>query len=215
MDNRNNRSLLTFTIIMEKKYEIVIARYEEPIPWLKYLPKKENREYSVYLSNSGEEMGTPHVDKEVIIPNEGREGGHYFRYLIDNYENLPPIVVFLQAEPWWHLAIDVKPLLELFYGNPSFRDPICYIGGTYGGLGLPIGKRTPIEDILKLGWKDQPIPRSTRLVIGAQFYVRRDVILKRPKSHYEDIFKAVNWDDISFGHIMEAHWGSVFDHESK
>jgi hypothetical protein len=199
----------------EKKYEIVIARYNEQLSWLKYLPKVEDRKYSLCLSNSGEFMGTPLADKEVEIPNQGREAGHYFRYLIDNYENLPPVMVFIQAEPWWHMAIDVKPLLEIFYGTPTFKDPLCYIGGNYGGLGLPVGKRSIIEDVMKLGWKEDPIPRSTPLVIGAQFYVRKDVVLKRPKSHYENIFKAVEWSDISFGHVMEPHWGSVFDHESK
>ncbi len=183
--------------------------------WLKYIPKKEERDYSIYLSNSGDETQNPNVDKEVMVENIGREAGHYLQYLISNYENLPDVVVFLQAEPWPHFNQKVEVLMELLWGNPRFRFPLCYIGESYNEIGLPIEKHSLKEAILKKGWGDQQIPKSTRMAIGAQFYVKKNIILKRSILHYQSILDCHNWDGISLAHILEPHWASVFDHESK
>jgi hypothetical protein len=197
------------------KYEIILARYSEQMKWLKYIPKKDNRSYSIYLSNSGEETQLPQVDKEVFVENIGREAGHYLQYIISNYDNLPDVAVFLQAEPWWHFAQNIEDIMEVFWGNPRFSHPICYIGQNYNELGLPIEKFSVKETVFKSAWGDSPIPKSIRMAIGAQFYVKKEIILKRPISHYQSILNCHNWDGVSLAHVLEPHWGSVFDHESK
>ena len=202
-------------MIEKNKYEIVIARFSEAMKWLKYVPKQNNRSYSIYLSNSGEETQLSQVDKEVLVENIGREAGHYLQYIIKNYDNLPNVVVFLQAEPWWHFAQNIEAVMDLFWGAPRFNFPICYVGQTYNELGLPIEKFSIKEAILKNAWGNTPIPKSIRMAIGAQFYVKKEVILKRPISHYQAILDCHNWDGVSLAHILEPHWASVFDHESK
>lgn len=199
----------------QNKYEIVVARYSEPMKWLKYIPKKENRHYTIYLSNSGEETQSAQVDKEVLVKNIGREAGHYLQYIITNYEQLSDVVVFIQAEPWWHFAQNIESVMELFWGNPRFDSPVCYIGQKYEQMGLPIDKNSVKESIFKKAWKETPIPKSIRMAIGAQFYVKKEIILKRPISHYQSILDCHNWDGVSLAHILEPHWASVFDHESK
>jgi hypothetical protein len=199
----------------DKKYEIVLARYAEQMKWLKYIPKKENRNYTIYLSNSGEETEAPQVDKEVLVENIGREAGHYLQYIILNYENLPEVVVFLQAEPWWHFAQNIESPMELFWGTPRFDSPVCYIGEKYSQLGLPIDKFSVKESIFKNAWGEIEIPKSIKMAIGAQFYVKKEIILKRPTSHYQAILDCHNWDGVSLAHILEPHWANVFDHETK
>jgi hypothetical protein len=202
-------------IATKQKYEIVLARYSEQMKWLKYIPKKENRNYSIYLSNSGEETQALQVDREVFVENIGREAGHYLQYIISNYENLSDVIVFLQAEPWWHFAQNIESPMELFWGNPRFDFPVCYIGQRYNELGLPIDKHSTKEAIFKSAWKDDEIPKSIKMAIGAQFYVKKEIILKRPVSHYQTILDCHNWEGVSLAHILEPHWASVFDHNSK
>jgi hypothetical protein len=198
-----------------KKYEIVLARYSEPMKWLKFIPQKEDRSYSIFLSNSGEELQSSKIDEEGLVENIGREAGHYLQYIISHYDNLSDVVVFLQAEPWWHFAQNIESVMELFWGNPRFESPVCYIGERYTELGLPVEKHSVKEAILKTAWGEDNIPKSIRMAIGAQFYVKKDVILKRPVSHYKAILNCYNWDGVSLAHILEPHWGNVFDHESK
>jgi len=198
-----------------KKYEIVLARYSEPMKWLRFIPKRENRSYSIYLSNSGEETQNPNIDKEVFVDNVGREAGHYLQYIISNYENLPDVVVFLQAEPWWHFSQNIESCMDLFWGNPRFEFPICYVGENYNEIGLPIEKFSLKEVIFKKAWGEEKIPKSIRMAIGAQFYVKKEIILKRPASHYQSFLDCHNMEGVSLAHILEPHWGSVFDHESK
>jgi hypothetical protein len=198
-----------------RKYEIVLARYSEPMKWLKFIPKKEDRAYTIFLSNSGEELQSSKIDEEGLVENIGREAGHYLQYIISHYENLSDVVVFLQAEPWWHFAQNAESVMELFWGNPRFESPVCYIGERYAELGLPVEKHSVKEAILKTAWGEDKIPKSIRMAIGAQFYVKKDVILKRPVSHYQAILNCHNWEGVSLAHILEPHWGNVFDHESK
>lgn len=195
------------------KYEIVLARYSEPMKWLKFIPRIDERNYSIYLSNSGEEIQNQKTNKEVLVENIGREAGHYLQYIISNYENLPEVAVFLQAEPWWHFALNVEAVMELFWGNPRFEFPVCYIGQNYNTLGLPIEKHSIKETIFKKAWGEEGIPKSTGMAIGAQFYVKRDVVLKRPISHYQSILNCHTMDGVSLAHILEPHWASVFQHE--
>jgi hypothetical protein len=198
-----------------KKYEILLSRYSEPMRWLKFLPKKEDRNYSIYLSNSGEETENTKVDKEVLVNNVGREAGHYLQYVISNYENLPDVVVFLQAEPWVHFSLNIEHCMELFWGNPRFEFPICYVGQNYNEIGLPIEKFSLKETIFKKAWGEEKIPKSIRMAIGAQFYVKKEIILKRPISHYKSILDCHNMEGVSLAHVLEPHWASVFDHEPK
>jgi hypothetical protein len=197
---------------MNKQYEIVVASYKEPMNWLRHLPKEDDRQYKLTVSNSNNRDSIPFADRTTLIENAGREAGHYLRFIIDNYDDLLPVTVFLQADPWPHSFSYVDDLLEILYGTPNFEHPMCYLGATYGGGGVPVQKYTLTDHILRLGWGSTPYPAGTPIQIGAQFYVKKDTILKRPKEHYEGIYSASFDPDISLGHALEGHWGRVFDH---
>lgn len=196
---------------MIKQFEIVIASYREPLDWLKYLPKSDDRIYNITVSNSCGRDNFINADRVINIENFGREAGHYLRYIIDNYDDLPPIILFLQGDPWSHVTFNISSLLEYFYGNPIFDKPVKYIGSdNKASSGLGVDKYSPIGHVLRLGWGNEPIPTSVPFSIGAQFYVKREAVLGRPKEHYEKIYSAVFDPDISVAHVLEGYWGSVF-----
>lgn len=199
---------------MSEQFEIVIASYKEPLDWISLIPKKGERPYKLTVSNSAGRNDFPDADKVINIENFGREAGHYLRFIIDNYDNLSPVTLFLQGDPWPHVTNNVSSLLNYLYGNPVFDKPICYVGSehrSHAALGLGVQKYSPIGHVLRLGWQDKPIPSSVPFSIGAQFYVKKEAILSRPKDHYERIYTAVHDPDISVAHVLEGYWGSLFD----
>jgi hypothetical protein len=81
---------------------LVVAKYDEDTSWLQQLPK--NIDVVVYQSKDN---AAPH-----FIPNFGNEASKYLSYIVENYENLPNEVVFVQAgRQDWH---DPLPKESLF-----------------------------------------------------------------------------------------------------
>ena len=72
--------------LMKTKY--IVARYNESIDWLNFAMDKR------VIFNKGEKLNIPN---EILVPNVGRESETYLRYIIENYDNLPDICVFLQG----------------------------------------------------------------------------------------------------------------------
>jgi hypothetical protein len=72
--------------LMKTKY--IVARYNENIDWLNFAMDKS------VIYNKGDKLNIPN---EILVPNVGRESETYLRYIIENYDNLPDICVFLQG----------------------------------------------------------------------------------------------------------------------
>jgi hypothetical protein len=198
---------------MEKQYEIVIASHGESLKWLRHIPQKDDRKYKLTVSNSNGGIGVPTADRTVVIENAGREAGHYLKFIIDNYDNLLPVTVFLQADPWAHASCYSDSLLDILFGDPTFSHPMCYLGADYSTQGCPIQRYTPLDFVLRLGWGNEQYPTGSQFSIGAQFYATKETILKRPVEHYKNIYSAAFDPNIpSLGHLLEGAWGNVFQH---
>jgi hypothetical protein len=196
-----------------KNFEIVLASHQESLAWLDYLPKKAKRKYVITVSNSGSIADVPTADRTISIPNGGREAGHYLNFIVENYDNLHPVTVFLQSDPWPHAYTYIPQLLEMFFGDAKFPDPISYLGRRYKSVGLNPTPNSIIDQILKDCWGSSSYPNGIGFSVGAQFYVTREVILAMPKEYYEKLLEAARKPDYSFGHLIEGHWGNVFQHK--
>jgi hypothetical protein len=202
---------------MNKEYEMVIARYEEKMHWVDFLPEKEKRNYRITLSNSGGELEKPAIDNFVIRENYGREAGHYMNFIIENYDNLLDHTVFIQGNPWPHA--EAQFLLEIFYGAPKFEHEMSFIGTNTPTCIPKVQRWSEAEHIIKSGWGKTPWPETKTghngiawfIGGGAQFYVSKKLVHKRPKDHYERILKCAEDPDSNFAHVLEFHWPNVFD----
>lgn len=73
--------------------ELVVAKYDEDVSWLKRLPINFN--VTVYQSKDSSE---PH-----FVENYGNEAAKYLSYILDNYDDLPDFMTFVQAgRQDWH-----------------------------------------------------------------------------------------------------------------
>jgi hypothetical protein len=81
---------------------IVIARYNEDIEW--------SKKYSsnVLIINKGNNIEG--IENQIFYPNVGREGHSYYKYIVDNYDNLDDYIIFLQGNPFDHSPDIIKIL---------------------------------------------------------------------------------------------------------
>jgi len=97
--------------------EIVVARYNEDLEWLKLAPFNK---YPVVIYNKGpnEDFYKPLLLKEVVrLPNVGRESHTFLWHIIHNYHNgLSPLTAFLtgstDSEKKYERSIHMIQMLE-------------------------------------------------------------------------------------------------------
>lgn len=83
---------------------IVIARYNEDIEW--------SKKYSsnILIINKGDKIEG--IENQIFYPNVGREGHSYYKYIVDNYDNLDDYIIFLQGNPFDH-SPDIIKILDI------------------------------------------------------------------------------------------------------
>lgn len=203
---------------MKQHYTIVLGSHKEDLTWLKYLPKR--RKYSLVVSNSnGNILGA--CDESYTRDNFGREAGHYLHYIITHYDQLDDVTVFLQGDPWPHAAMCGMPgiLLELFFGSPSFKHPINYLGRDYTPQKFLMREGSEHHNVLSRALGHSNIGDNIGFSVGAQFCVKRDVILARPVDFYSRLLDIAKDQSLyhadpyyTLAHTLEGCWGSVFKH---
>jgi hypothetical protein len=213
MDKSNKKTLES------PKYQILIARYKEKIDYLNYLPKRENRNYEVIVSNSGDPEDQFSCDRTIVRENVGREAGHYLNFMASEYENMAPTVVFVQAGCFAHLNT-IEPMLELFYGSPEFPFPMSFFG-TNNNVCIPkVPRWSEAEHIIKSAWQEDKHTTeifgkngSVPWVIGggAQFYIKKEIVLKKSPEHYLRAIECARDPESKLAHVLEFHWPNMFD----
>jgi hypothetical protein len=201
------------------KLKAVIARYNEPIEWVKDL----GFDYIIY--NKGEKISPDLIDPEKVIevPNEGREAETYLRYITENYEEIPDLVVFLQGNPFDHFPILFDVLKEnsntneiVSLGNNTF----CDLNGNDSYPGLPVGY---FRNLIIPGYSSD---ERIDFIAGAQFIIPGVNIKNKPLewwNHVRNIYEQYWFSAIPSGygkppghfiaHVFERLWTHIFKYE--
>jgi len=104
--------------------EIVIARYNENLDWIKLLDK--NIKITIY--NKGEPIDYPSIK----LPNIGRESHTYLYHIINNYNKLADKTIFCQGDSIFHSPDFIK-LIK----NRNLFEPIQPLSAYYWPEGEP------------------------------------------------------------------------------
>jgi hypothetical protein len=107
----------------ELKAFLVISRFNEDVSWI----NDYTSNYIIY--NKGEEL--PPSFKQKLLPNFGANQYDIFKFIYDNYENLPDLIAFMQGNPFDHCLSE--RFNQLIYNNsytPLFGD-VNYPHGEY------------------------------------------------------------------------------------
>lgn len=181
------------------KYHLVIARYKETIDWLNNVPN--DWEIIIYNKYEGDNL----------LPNVGRESHTYLYHIIKNYNNLPDEIMFCQAKP----HIDYK-WLDQWFNDHNFKNirtkkpkrnnfPKSISWGTLKNVELDANRCW--KNLFGTEYHGNPID----MFYNGLFKVKKEAILKYPKSFYENAIKMVDYcADPVEGHFFERIWLELF-----
>jgi hypothetical protein len=159
---------------------IVVARYNENVDWTKQFT-------NVIIYNKGNTLNNDF--NQVMLKNVGREGHTYYKYIIDNYDNLDDYTVFVQGNPFDHSPNIINDLLKYInnkelsidfeYLSKLIKD--CNLAGCKAHCGLPL------ISVYERLFNERKTNMEFKFGCGAQFIVSKKNILKRPISFYSKI----------------------------
>jgi hypothetical protein len=198
-------------IKIKNKIKVIVSRYNENIEWTKNFS-------NVLIYNKGNND----IDKynPIKLPNVGREGHTYYKYIYDNYDNLEDYTIFLQGNPFDHspnIINDIRHLLIKSDLNNDFLFLSQFI------LNTNLEKCHHHENHQK--YKDLPLKETFEKIFGyyksskenikfgagAQFIVKKEKILQKPKEFYFNIIKLLEYSlDPVEGYVIERFHGLIF-----
>jgi hypothetical protein len=213
--------------------QLVVARYREDLAWLGalHLPG--------VVYNKGPKLAPEELPpgvRALVLPNLGREAHTYLAHIIANYDALPRHTVFLQGDPFAHLAPPEEPrltpqglrerLLAFAVKDQPFAG-LAWFRLRCDALGRPHDLADPAKAGRWKGWgKDIPVAQIFAALFAAppprefiaraptgNMLVRRDRILARPLAFYQRALALVlaDADDAkNTGHAFERLWQTIF-----
>jgi hypothetical protein len=186
---------------------IVVARYHENVEWTKQFP-------NVIIYNKGTALNNG--CNEIPLNNVGREGHTYYKYICDNYENLPDHTIFLQGKPFDH-SPNIIINLHKYIHNKNLNLDFEFLSEDIhnSSLNLECSRYWQCANIHK-NWErvfgvnggDHPCIFGA----GAQFIVSKRKILKNTKEFYENIVRMLEYAvDPLEGYDIERFHKYIFD----
>jgi hypothetical protein len=209
-------------------FKIVVARYNEPIEWLKVLIN------DCVIYNKGSPLN---IKNEIMLENVGRESDTYLNYIITNYDKLPDVVIFTQANISDHgMANDVNYLLSIANSantnkksknystnylkhNDDAGEYSCFDGkwnvlkdGTYF-LNDNYKNNVPVAFDDWFREHIQPdYPNPIHIYCNAIFAVKKELILRNSVEYYKRLILEVNHHiNSTEGHFLERSWYYIFN----
>jgi hypothetical protein len=207
-------------------FAIIVSRYNEPIHWTNEFP-------NVLIFNKGvNDLGESY--NQIMLDNVGREGHTYYKYIVDNYDNLKDYTCFLQGNPFdhspniidnLHRCIEDLDITNFEIINTVSTPPLLLaqpLKGDFRYLSERVF-RTTLDLECSRNWQCKNIHSNFEKIFGmkctydcifgagAQFIVSKDRILKRPVQFYEAIVKMLEYTiDPIEGHDIERFHQYIF-----
>ncbi len=210
--------------------EMVVARYNEPLNWLRRVPAAIR--VLVYdKGDDAEEIGVVAARQRGVtemksLPNIGREAHTYLWHIVHNYETLAPWTIFCQGRPFDH-AFDFHRTLHSLADSA----PQDIVEGGFRPLGHIIDTDDAQGARLFVNWsknEDRHLldadgfyralfetsgPSEYSFRLGAQFIASAHCIRRRERSFYERALQ-LSQEFPDAAHCFERMWPHVFGVEN-
>lgn len=159
------------------------------------------------------------------LENKGNEANPYLLYILEHYDDLPEIMVFLHPhkEDFWHADrvnnLEAVQRLNLNHVRQQSYAPLrCSLG--LGCDGMHPDRNNPDEEqeytfgqTWPLLFPDRPVPDTVAAPCCAQFAVTRDQVRARPREDYERFMDVLRYSHLSehwLGRVFEYAWHIIF-----
>lgn len=213
-----------------KSMELVVARYNESLNWL---DKEPYNKYPTVVYNKGtnDEFNLANnITKTVPLKNVGRCDHTYLYHVIENYNNLADITVFLpgSCDIEFKDQIAKKTISECENTNNSFflreTDNIYemfkdfkldeWIATHQSNKNINDESKLTLSKLRPYGkWYKHHFGEkvATKYVFGGIFAVHKRHILQHPVEYYQELIKELEVSsNPEVGHYFERAWGAVF-----
>ena len=194
-----------------KKYDIVVARYNEDISWVKELTADK---FNFKIYNKGEN----NIDFDSTpLQNFGRDAHTFITYIVENYNNLPEYIIFLQGNPIDHYS-NVIQTIKMHNDEPyvCLSDHVIdeKIDSWYEHLVEP-NATMPYPNMVRCGLREtanailgSETPEKCRFAAGQQYIINKQYILNRDLDYYKNILERFKIDFVLPWHI-ERIWFNI------
>jgi len=196
---------------MHPPLELVVARYDEDLAWLKRVPR--DFRVTIYDKGDGSSEGKQ-------LPNQGREAHTYLHHLTEHYDEIADLTVFVQGHPFDH-APDLHKILKAYAdGSDSVSDFhwLGFLADTDDARGrrlfVPWSKNPERHELQLEEFHRElfgsPGPEAYRFFVGAQFAVTRAAVRRRPRAFYESAAELAVRFPLA-PHCFERCWDRIFE----
>jgi hypothetical protein len=201
--------------------ELVVARYEEDLRWLRRVPAS----FRISIYNKGVSPALPESLLErggvtvTALPNMGREAHSYLTHLINHHDSPAGITVFCQGRPFDH-APDLHDRLHALAEGIETPEPFLWYGfleesdDPHGRRLFVPWSKNPAREELATGriferLFENPSPDLFHFRGGAQFAVSRAGVTWRSKGFYEKA-RNICTTELLAPHSLERLWDRFF-----
>jgi len=214
----------------DKKVEIIIARYNEDLNWTLEEPFNQYK-YIVYNKGDNENFEKANVKQIITLPNVGKCDHTYLYHVVNNYNNLADIVVFLPGsiDLKYKRKIAIKLLKEINIRNNAIFISLneydikkLHYNFKLSHWKTAHKKNSSKNDETEL--KKSPIRpfglwfenmfgdlKINCLIYYGIFSIDKNDILQHPVSRYEVLIKDLSdHSNPEVGHYLERSWCAVF-----
>jgi hypothetical protein len=143
---------------------IVVAKYNENVEWT----KKLNHKVTIY------DKSDKPIEGSIKLKNVGREGETFLYHIVNNYNNLDDVTVFLQGNPFEHLQLLVGWRAKLTDDE---------INTVVDKMNAEINKATQVPDVAQRMAAIGIVPNNMSVEESSRFYLAeverwKDVVMK-------------------------------------
>lgn len=186
----------------------ILSRYKETNDtWVKFLVENG---YDIITFNK--------YSGENLLPNVGREGHTYLKYIVDNYYDLPEEILFSQYDPLDHLYR--RPLIVSKVNNGQIllnSNLLDFVGVNPTDYDLYVrGRRIDWYGISKIAFKEFSEKNLYETIaigstLNGVFRVTKKAILRRPIETYINCLEMLSKDSNPLeGFYFERIWKYMF-----
>ncbi|XP_022083668.1 uncharacterized protein LOC110975458 isoform X3 [Acanthaster planci] len=203
------------------EYEVVVSHYNEPLDWLKPCAEQAGHVY-----HKGSDRGPPFdMYKWERLPNVGREAHTYLYHILQNYDSLAEVTVFLQGH-------GSQPHITWCFADPAEfvamakKNIFCKKHGSYGNWGrinhfgkwlkdLKAGSmrraKSTVGEFYTALFGTRP-PRAVPACYAGCFSASRANLQRHPKTFYQKALSFVNdHSNPEEGHYFERLWAAIIN----
>jgi Protein of unknown function (DUF3431) len=221
-----------------RSIDLVIARYNETLEWLDESPFTDHTFRRVIVYNKGITQVDPHpkITDVIDLENVGRESHTYLHHVIQNYDSLADMTIFLPGSLISDKHKKLIRIRELFDAHPNdvehtfyndliatdiYQDYYDFSLDNWSASNQENYKINP-EHILTPS-KYQPFGEWYRHYFGEDavyklhalqgvFGISRKIAHQRCRSFYQEIIQDLEVSsNPEVGHYFERGWAAVFD----